>query len=156
MLNQIKRQVLSNSPRWPEANTPAAAVGLTYYELKLRNVSMALNSIGWRFRVRRNCAGRFRGNAPYLPSPAPARSRPRLRAVRAGSGAQLELGAVVGGEPGKLRAVPGDDLPDPACGKRAEQVVARDEQLMRLRPRPGRGQQLGGQVGVEAGEGAPL
>jgi len=52
-----------------------------------------------------------------------------------GGGAELQLGAVVGGAAGQFRAVPGDDLPDPPRGERPEQVVAGDEQLPRLVPR---------------------
>src|SRR6516225_2957964 len=84
---------------------------------------------------------------------APGSSAARRR-VR--GGAQLQLRAVVGGPVGQFGAVPGDDLPDPPRRQRAEQVVARDEQLPGRSPRPGRRQQLRGQVGIQAGERAPL
>src|SRR5262249_39165416 len=44
------------------------------------------------------------------------------RPGRVGRCADLQLRAVVGGAVGQVGAVPGDDLPDPQRGQRAEQV----------------------------------
>src|SRR5579863_540339 len=89
-------------------------------------------------------------------SPVPPLASGQHGNVGLRSGAELQLGAVVGGAAGQVGAVPGDDLADPPGGQRAEQVVAADEQLAGGRPRPGGGEQFGGQVGVEPGKGAPL
>ena len=54
----------------------------------------------------------------------------------------------MGGMHGEFRAVPGDDLPDPVRGERAEQVVGGGEQLTRGGSRPRSGEQLIREIGI--------